>query len=141
MLTLYSFLPAQTTGTSTVDGQSVDLDLDFSEAAELLDGAVSGRIEAWNGDWGLVFDGNYVSLGIEGSLSFRGPAGQSDDVDVDIEQYWLSFLAAYKVVDNAYGSGQRFALDLQGGARYNSLRQKVDISGPGPGADLGGTET
>ncbi|WP_068113443.1 hypothetical protein [Tropicimonas marinistellae] len=142
VFTPYAFIPAGTHGTSTVDGSSVDLDLGLEDALDALNLALSGRFEAWRGDWGLLFDGNYVSLGGEDSAGLPGPGGGSLDVEVDIEQYWLTFLGAYRAVNTTYGdAGRRFALDLQGGLRYNSLKQEVDIDTPGPSTKLGGTET
>ncbi|MDJ0992342.1 MAG: hypothetical protein QNI90_02095 [Dinoroseobacter sp.] len=133
---IYAFLPASTSGTSTIADTDVKLDLDFSDAVDLLDGAIAGRYEAWKGDWGVIADLNYVSLGPGGTLP-----GPPVTVDVDIRQSWLGVLAAYRVVDTAYGAdGRRFAFDIQGGARYNELKQEVSLTGPGPGINLGGTE-
>ena len=61
-LTVYAFLPARTSGTSTVAGSQVPLDLSLSEAVDLLDGAIAGRYEAWNSDQGVIVDLNFVSL-------------------------------------------------------------------------------
>lgn len=130
-LTFYLFLPTNTTGTSTVAGASVPIDLDLGDAIDLLDFAISGRYEAWKGDFGLIADANYLSLGTSGS---PGPGNGS--VSVDVTQYWLGFLGGYRVA-----SGPDFSFDVQGGLRYNSLKQTVDISGPGAGMSLGGTET
>lgn len=135
-ITAYFYLPTSTTGTSTVAGISADLDLDAQDALNLADLAFSGRFEAWKGDWGLISDLNYLGLSQSGS----GPGPGS--IDIDVRQSWLSFLGAYRVASNTYGdSGNRYSVDLQFGARYNSLTQDIDISGPGPGLSLGGTET
>lgn len=134
---LYLFLPFSTEGTSVVDDVEGDIDLDFSDALDLVDFAVSLRAESWKGDWGLIFDANYLSLDADES----GPGGI--EVDGDVEQYWLAFLGAYRVAKGELANGQPYSFDIQAGARYNSLKQDIDVGGPGPlpGASLGGTET
>ncbi|WP_319545749.1 hypothetical protein [Ruegeria conchae] len=135
-LAIYAFLPARTSGDSTVAGVTVPLDLDFGDALELLDFAAAGRYEAWRGDWGFIIDANYVSLEADGSLPTPGSAPFS----ADIRQEWLGLLAAYKAVDAVGGNGQRYAIDLQAGARYNSLRQEITVTSPAPIPVLGGDE-
>jgi len=136
--TLYGFLPARTSGTSTIAGVDVPLDLTFSDAVELLDFALSGRYEGWKGDWGVVLDANYIDLGAGGSAP--GPGGV--DLDADIQQSWLGLLAAYRVFNSTYGEyGRRVAVDIQGGARYNRIKQKISADPSPPPFPLGGTET
>ncbi len=136
-LAIYAFLPARTSGTSTIAGQSVPLNLDLGDAVKLLDFAAAGRYEAWRGDWGLIVDANYVSLEANGALPT--PAGAT--FRADIRQKWLGLLASYKVVDAIGKNGQRYAFDLQFGARYNKLKQQVTISAPAPLPTLGGDES
>jgi hypothetical protein len=135
-LALYAFLPARTSGTSTIAGTTVPLDLDLSDAINLLDFAAAGRYEAWRGDWGFILDANYIGLEADGALPTPGGA----TFKADIRQKWLGLLAAYKIVDAVGDSGQRYAFDLQLGARYNSLRQEVTISAPASLPTLGGDE-
>jgi hypothetical protein len=128
-LGLYAFLPISTTGTSTVGGQTVPIDLDLGDVLDLLDFAAAGRFEAWKGDFGLILDANYVSISADGPLP--GPLGST--FSVNVRQKWLGLLAAYRVADGTYGANnQRYTFDIQGGARYNSLRQVVDVQTPGP---------
>jgi len=135
-ITAYFFLPTSTSGTSTVAGISGDLDLDLQDALSLLELAFSGRFEAWKGDWGIISDLNYFSL----THSASGPG--SGSIDVDVRQSWLSLLGAYRVAAGAYGdNNNRYSVDLQFGARYNSLTQDIAIKGPGPGRTFDGTET
>ncbi len=143
----YAFVPVSTTGTSTIAGGEVDLDFNLSEALELLNFAIAGRSEAWKGDFGVILDASYVDLEMGGDIGLPGPAGGTASIDVSIEQAWVSLMGAYRVAHGPYdASGRRYSFDLQAGARYNSLKQKVDASvdiGPGPGVQtkLGGTET
>ncbi|MCV6587300.1 MAG: hypothetical protein OIF47_17365 [Marinibacterium sp.] len=136
---LYLFAPLRTQGTSTVAGQSADLDLTLSDVLDALDVAASGRYEAWTGRFGLVVDANYV--GIKQDTSLPGP--RATPVTVDVRQKWVSLLAAYRVALGTYGAGARpYAVDLQGGARYNSIRQELRLSPSGPiqPGSLGGDE-
>lgn len=135
-LSIYAFLPARTKGDSTVAGTTVPLDLDFGDALELLDFAAAGRYEAWRADWGFIIDANYVSLEADGRLPTPGIASFS----ADIRQEWLGLYAAYKAVDAIGRNGQRYAIDLQAGARYNSLRQEITVTSPAPIPVLGGDE-
>jgi len=147
-VTPYLFLPVSTTGTSTVAGGSVDLDLSLKDVLKHLDFAVSGRGEAWKGDFGIIVDTYYVNIGGDESIGLPGPAGGTVGIDVDVRQFWFDLLGAYRVAHGAYDeTGRRYSIDLQAGVRYNRLRQKVDADvsvdiGPGVGfqTTLGGTE-
>mgnify|MGYP000200472997 CR=1 FL=1 len=75
----YAFVPLSVEGSSTVNGGTVNLDLGPSEIFDLLEFAISGRVEGWRetdaGDgsaFGVVFDGQYVNLGAE--IGGIGPA-------------------------------------------------------------------
>jgi hypothetical protein len=143
----YAFIPVATTGDSTIAGGTVDLDIDLGDALDLLNFAIAGRAEVWKGDFGFILDASFADLGGGGDISLPGPAGGTASVDVSIEQGWVTLMGAYRVAHGAYDdSGRRYGFDLQAGARYNSLKQKIDASvdiGPGPGiqTDLGGTES
>ncbi len=125
----YLFTPLRTRGTSTVAGQSAELDLNLGDVLDVLDFAAAGRYEAWKGDIGFIVDANYV--GIEQDASLPGPLNA--DANVDVRQKWFGILAAYRVADGPYGEkNQRFTVDIQGGVRFNSIRQEISITTPGP---------
>jgi hypothetical protein len=131
----YGFLPFSTEGSSTVAGATIPLDLDFQDALDVLDLAFAGRFEAWRGDLGLIVDLNYFAL--EDNAQPAPPIA----ADVNVKQAWLGLLAAYRVASGTTPKGGAYSIDVQGGARYNSLKQTVAIvSGPGAGTTLGGTE-
>ncbi|MEO1091351.1 MAG: hypothetical protein AAFX81_11990 [Pseudomonadota bacterium] len=148
-ITPYLFLPVTTTGTSTVADGSVDIDLDLGDLFDVLNGAIAGRAEAWRGDFGLVTEGYFVSIGGDSSIDLPGPAGGTTAVDVKVKQAFVDLLGAYRVVGDTYDeTDRRYALDVQAGARFNSLTQDVDAklnvnigSGAGFQRDLGGTES
>lgn len=144
--TLDLFLPVSTTGTSVIAGGEADIDLDLSDVFEVLNMALSGRVEAWRGDFGLVADGYFMNIGGDGS--FTGPGGRGQvAVDIEVEQIWLDLLGAYRVARGEWDdTGRLYSVDVQAGVRYNSLKQEVDASVtlpiPGPiRTTLGGTET
>lgn len=128
-LSTYAFLPLSTTGSSTVAGRSVPVDLSLSDVLDILDFASAGRLEAWNGDFGVIVDANYMSIGASGP--FPIPAGST--FSVNVRQKWFGLLAAYRVANGTYGTrNQRYTFDVQAGARYNSIRQVVNLQTPGP---------
>lgn len=128
-LAVYMFAPISTTGTSTIGGRSVPIDLDLKDVLDLLDFALAGRYEAWNNNLGIIVDANYASIEANGALP--GPLGST--FGMNQRQKWLGILAAYRIADGTYGdNGRRYTVDLQGGARWNSLRQEVNIQTPGP---------
>lgn len=128
-LATYAFMPLSTTGSSSIAGRTVPVDLSLSDVLDILDFAAAGRFEAWNGDFGVIVDANYMSIGGDGP--FPIPAGST--FSVNVRQKWFGVMAAYRVVDGTYGANnQRFTFDLQGGARYNSIRQLVNLQTPGP---------
>lgn len=136
VFSFYAFLPARTNGISTVAGTAVPLDLDLGDAVELLDFAAAGRFEAWRGDWGFIFDANYVALEAGGALPIPNTT-----FNADIRQKWAAFMASYKFADFRGANGKRQAFDVQFGARYNSLRQEITITSPAPTPVLGGDES
>lgn len=128
-LGFYLFTPLRTKGTSTVAGVPADLDLDLGDVLDVLDFAAAGRFEAWNGDLGIIVDVNYV--GIEEDTELSSP--HASKVNVDVRQKWFAILGAYRIADGSYGAqSNRYTVDLQGGVRYNSIRQEIDFTTPGP---------
>lgn len=140
-LTLYLFSPISTRGTSTVAGASAPIDMNLRDALEVLDFTLSGRMEAWNGDFALIAEANYLGISDEQTSTASGPVGAGVSASVDVTQKWLGLLAGYRVASGKMASGRVYSVDVQGGARYNSLKQQVSIRGPGPGRTFGGTET
>lgn len=127
-ITPFLFLPVYTTGTSTVAGQDVDIDLNLWDVLKVLNGAISGRAEAWRGDFGLAVEGYFVALGDDTSIGLPGSAHV--DVDVNIRQAYVDLLGGYRVLDGTYDdAGHRYAIEGFAGARYNSLTQDIDVNG------------
>ncbi len=139
--TVYLFSPISTVGTSTVAGTSADVEMDLQDALELLDFSLSGRVESWRGDFGLILDANYFGISGENTTTVgTGPLGRDLDAEVTVAQSWIGFLAGYRVASGTSATGKAYSFDVQGGVRYNSLTQDVDVSGPVRDVSLGGTK-
>jgi opacity protein-like surface antigen len=124
---------------STVSGQSVAMDLSFSDIWDNFDVfGLSARVEAWKGKCGLIFDGMYLDL--DGDFSLQTPGPPTIGVDVDIEQTMLDFAVSYRLVE-----APRLSFETIVGARYTDLKQEITLDvtyspvGP-PGTVLGGSE-
>ncbi|MEM8570639.1 MAG: hypothetical protein AAGG56_06975 [Pseudomonadota bacterium] len=141
-LTWWVFTPLSTTGTSTVDGQSADIDMDLGEALEVLYFTSSLRLEAWRGDIGLLLDASYLSLSEEGGTTLGGgPFARDLDAEIEAQQSWVSLMAGYRFLRSQTTSGNEIAADLHGGLRYNRIHQSLEFTGSGGDVDLGGTKT
>ncbi|MEG3438314.1 hypothetical protein V0288_14385 [Pannus brasiliensis CCIBt3594] len=58
----YVTVPINTYGSATARGRTVNYHLDLGELLDSLRVTGSARVEAWNGRFGLIFDGYYASL-------------------------------------------------------------------------------
>jgi hypothetical protein len=58
----YATIPISTYGTATARGRTVSYHLALGEVLQSLRVTGSARVEAWNGRFGLIFDGYYASL-------------------------------------------------------------------------------
>ena len=53
----------------TINGLSGNVDLSFGDIVDNLDFGAMGRVEAWKGKWGFIFDGLFMNLSKDGSFS------------------------------------------------------------------------
>ena len=113
---------------STVNGQTADVDLDFSDLLDDFDvWGVSTRVEARKGEskWGLFLDGWYIDL--ESDFKMADPIVQ--EVDVDIEQAQVDLAVMYQLFKGLpmkkAGCYLPLSLNVWGGARYAYLKQKI----------------
>lgn len=134
---------------STISGNTASIDIGFDDIVDNLDEldvfGLSGRLEAWKGDWGFFFDGQHVAIGFDGKLT--GPVGfGSVAIDVDIEDTTLDFGAAYKLWKVPLNESRSRMLTIAplGGVRYHYFKQEVKLKATlGPlanGTKLGGDE-
>ncbi len=141
----YLFLPYSVSGDATIAGQTASFELDTSDLLDFLSFALSGRMEVWKGDFGLILDGYYVNLDAGGDVDTPGPLPINASIDADIRQYIVDGLGSYRVINQPYNAdGDMWSLDLMAGIRYNYIKQEIDVevtSGLGPSAatSLGGS--
>ncbi|SLN67247.1 hypothetical protein ROA7450_03584 [Roseovarius albus] len=140
-ITAYLFAPVSTEGTSAVAGQSAEIDLSLSDALDVLDFTISGRFEAWLDDFGVIFEGSYLGISEDQTITGPGPAAAPVSVSVDVEQSWFSLLGGYRLATGSTDTGKRYSVDVAAGARYNYLKQEITISGPPGSRRLGGSES
>lgn len=98
--------PVSTTGTSTVAGRSADPDLDLGEIVETLNFAASGGVEAWRGDFGVMLDGYYASIGDDATLASAGDLATAR-VEVTSTQWWLSVMGGFRALSGTVGPDGR----------------------------------
>ena len=98
----YLFLPVSVTGDSTIAGQTAALDFDTADLLDLLNFGIAGRLEIWKGDFGLILDGNYIELGVDGTVSTPGPLPIDVSIDADVRQLYIDVLGSYRLVNQPY---------------------------------------
>ena len=119
-------------GDSTISGGTAKIDLSFSDIIDDFDvWGISTRVEAWKGDWGLIFDGMYLDLETDAKLTDPPPAGQ---VDVEIDSGTADFALAYKLIKIPLKEGTplEFTFSPLGGLRYQYLKQEVTLKADHP---------
>jgi hypothetical protein len=128
-VTPYLFLPALDLD-STVAGQTVPVDLSFSDVWDTFDVlAFSIRGEAWKDQWGAVGDFYWVDLEAKG--------GPNDSVKVNIEEWYVDALAGWRwIMPTKFRRAA--SADVTFGLRFHSLEQKVGTAAAP--RDLGGSD-
>lgn len=148
-ITPYFFLPVTTTGTAAVAGLRADVDLSGSDILDALNLAGAVRAEVAHGDFSLILDGYFVSLGRGAAVALPGPLGAVARADISFEQGWVAVIGTYRAVEGRFETsdgGGAYAVDAGLGVRFNSLHQEIDARvdlgiGPGIQRTVGGTET
>lgn len=96
----YATIPVTTYGSVTVGKRSVDYHLNLGEVVDVLRVAASGRIEAWKGNLGLIFDGYYVSLHGGGIKQVERPLVNARlESNLTFEQGIYDFALSYHIGD------------------------------------------
>lgn len=116
-VTPYAFLPALDLD-STVAGQTVPVDMSFSDVIDTFDIlAFSIRAEGWKDQWGLVLDSYWVDLDAN--------MGPGDSVAVKIEEWYVDALAGYRwIMPTDYA--RPATADVTFGLRFHSLEQTIN---------------
>jgi hypothetical protein len=99
-------------GDSGILGQTAEVDLSFSDIADMLDGGALAHFEAQHGKWMILGDAMFLDLGKE----FERPEGEAD-----FEQWMIEAAGAFRIASE---------LSFLFGARYNKLDAELEFSGP-----------
>jgi len=123
-------------GTIRIDNRpqaGVGVQQSFSDVLERLDFGFMGAIEARNGRWAILFDGAYLRVKDEGSMSGRlGFTSLAGRGTVTQQVYALS--GAYRIADGPQ------TIDVIGGLRYNSVSWDVAIDASVPVIPVSGRQ-
>lgn len=110
-------------GDMTVNGNSTEVDVGFSDIWDALDFAGSVHIEAQKGKWGILLDTLYMDLSMEKDMVIPPTA------EVDIEMWVVEVGGFYQVGQWSLGdnTGRSTRIQVIGGGRYWDLDQDVDL--------------
>ena len=132
-ITPYVWLPVSISLDSTVDGDTVPIDMGLDDVFDIFDVfALSARGEYWWGEWGTIVDGIWTDL--QGK-DINNPAPPIQKMNVDIQDGILDWMAAYRL-----GVADGGSIRFMGGLRYHYIKQEIKITPQfGPVQDLGGS--
>ncbi|WP_254939862.1 hypothetical protein [Cyanobium sp. Morenito 9A2] len=153
---LYGFAPLRTTGSTTVNGFSTDLDLDLGQVLRPLTSTAAFRGSVEYGRIGLLTDISYVSVkGEEGTLreiktrSIEGPRGQrsltltpdgqaSLNASVGNIQGIYDLALRYRIGDRetAVARAGSFTVIPYAGVRFVNMQYDLGLELQGPGRTL-----
>lgn len=120
-----------------VRGQTVDLDVSFSDIIKNLDFAAEVHAEAWRDRFGFFIDLTYSKISLKEDVQLR--FDRSIKIKNVTEFFLGEFGGFYRVGTWPVGGGTgsnvsktktSFSLDLLGGGRYWWMENKIDITGP-----------
>lgn len=98
----YITIPVTTYGQVEIKGKTVNYHLDTGELLDVLKVVVSGRVEAWNGNFGLIVDGYYANLGGSGITESNRPNIEATlENNLTFNQGIYDFAAGYHLGDRA----------------------------------------
>jgi hypothetical protein len=109
--------------TSTIDGRKADIDMTFKDIIDNMDvlgGAL--RVEAWKGDWGILFDAIYTDM--------EGDFGPRDNLSTKTTDIMIDLLGAYRLLKQTF-LDRPLIVDIGAGLRYHYLKQEARFSLPG----------
>lgn len=96
----YATIPVTTYGSVTIGKRSVDYHISLGEVVDVLRVVASGRIEAWKGNFGLIFDGYYVSLHGGGIKQVERPLANARlESNLTFDQGIYDFALSYHIGD------------------------------------------
>lgn len=130
-----------------VRGQTVDLDVSFSDIFKNLDFAAEVHMEAWRDRFGFFIDLTYSKISLKEDIQLR----QDRTLSIkNVTQFFLGeFAGFYRVgtwpvgtVGSESKTKTSFTLDLLGGGRYWWMDNEIDLRGPlGQNPQFSGSES
>lgn len=135
----YGFIPLSADGSATVRDFTADIDLGLDDILDPLNFAAAGRLEAWKGNLGFIFDGSYFDMGQENSRSLSipnclcniFPSEINTEINVEYGQFDLG--VGYRVAANSSNAATEFELgpivfDVIAGIRIYAIHQEINLS-------------
>lgn len=116
------------------------IDLGLDDILDPLNFALAGRLEAWHGNLGFIFDGAYFSIGQDNSVSrncrgcFEGILPSEIDTEVNVQYGQFDLGVGYRIAGvNPVTAATDFdlgplVLDAIVGARIYTIHEKIDLS-------------
>lgn len=96
----YATIPVTLYGTNVIRGRDINYSAGLGTILDKLKVVVSARAEAWNGNFGLIVDGYYVSLGGTGFQEIRRPIADINITsNLSFEQGIYDFALSYHLGD------------------------------------------
>lgn len=120
-----------------VRGQTVDLDVSFSDIIQNLDFAAEVHMEAWRDKFGFFIDLTYSKISLKEDVQLR--FDRSIKLKNVTEFFLGEFGGFYRIGTWPVGyvagnteskTKKSFTLDILGGGRYWWMENKIDITGP-----------
>jgi hypothetical protein len=102
-------------GTTRVDGITVNASPSFSDILSNLDFALMGTFEARRGRWGVLFDGFYVKVSDEPTIT-------QGKVRFDLTQQLYSLSGTWRAIEDGA------SVDLLGGLRFSYLKPEIGVA-------------
>lgn len=137
--TPYGFVPLSVDGSATVRDFTADINLGLDDILDPLNFAAAGRVEAWKGNLGFIFDGSYLSATQESSTSTSVPDCLCNifpsriDTEVNVQYGQFDLGVGYRTAANLADAATEFDLgplvfDAIAGMRIYALHQEINLS-------------
>ncbi|QZZ21290.1 hypothetical protein J5X98_02030 [Leptothermofonsia sichuanensis E412] len=143
----YFFVPLRVRTDATVAGRSASINLGLGSILNFDRAFDAGiRVEAWKNQWGVIFDGFYISAKNSGNIGVTFPQGSlkqfginfpvrvSADASLSVRQGTVDLAASYRVVDTLLNGPEtspnpfpRLVVAPILGLRTNILSQKLEV--------------
>jgi hypothetical protein len=134
----YATIPVSTYGQVEIKGRTVNYSVGLGELLQVLRVTASGRVEAWKGNFGLIFDGYYASIGGTGLIESSRPRVDATlESNLTFDQGIYDFAVSYHIGDRQITSNSeeldpeyfpRVWLRPYAGTRLNDLKSTINTT-------------